>query len=103
MCDEDREPKIIRVDWTVPKYYVDVEIDLQGPQGNAFSVMGAVSSALKQISRAMKINDDSIEEYQAKATRGNYEHLLKVSAQYVHIKDTSGLYKFVYDGDEKYD
>jgi len=52
---------------------VSIDVD-----GNAFSVMGAVSKALKRSGQG-----DKVEEYRAKAMSGDYDNLLRVSMEYV--------------------
>ena len=65
------------------------DYDLTGPEGNAFAVMGFVTSAIKQLGNALDMDRDEInnicEEYRKKAMSGNYENLLKVSNEYVDI------------------
>ena len=51
------------------------------PDGNAFSIMGAVSKALKQAGRA-----DEVAAYREKAMSGDYDHLLMVSMEYVDFE-----------------
>lgn len=49
--------------------------------GNAFSIMGAVAKALKKSGQA-----DKVAEYQEKAMSGDYNHLLRVSMEYVDFE-----------------
>ena len=58
-----------------------VIVEMRGPSGNAFCVMGAVAKALRSAGRG-----DLVEEYLRKATSGDYENLLKVSGEYVSIE-----------------
>ena len=58
-----------------------VVVEMRGPSGNAFCVMGAVAKALRSAGRG-----DLVEEYLRKATSGDYENLLKVSGEYVNIE-----------------
>ena len=58
-----------------------VVVELRGPSGNAFCVMGAVVEALRRNGHREMIAD-----YRRKATSGDYENLLKVSGEYVRIK-----------------
>ena len=58
-----------------------VIVEMRGPSGNAFCVMGAVAKALRSAGRG-----DLVEEYLRKATSGDYENLLKVSGEYVNIE-----------------
>ena len=57
-----------------------VVVELRGPSGNAFCVMGAVVKALRRNGHREMIAD-----YRRKATSGDYENLLKVSGEYVNI------------------
>ena len=52
---------------------------VKGPvDGNAFAVMGAVSKALNKAGQR-----DKVKEYMDKAMSGDYNHLLRVSMEYV--------------------
>ena len=65
----------------VPKTDITVNLgDLSGPGGNAFCILGKVRGALKQNGY-----HDLVEEYTEAATRGNYDHLLKVTREYVEV------------------
>lgn len=59
---------------------VTVSIDLDGPDGNAFVVMGRVGKALKRAGHA-----DVVEEFYEKCKSGNYQHLLEVCKEYVNF------------------
>ena len=49
--------------------------------GNAFSVMGAVTKALKRSGQY-----DKVEEYRTKAMSGDYDNILRVSMEYVDFE-----------------
>lgn len=52
---------------------------VNGPiDGNAVSVLGAVTRALKHAGQG-----DKVEEFTARATSGDYNHLLQVAMEYV--------------------
>ena len=51
-----------------------ITIDLIGPQGNAYVIMGIAESALISVNK-----DDLIEQYSKDAMSGDYEHLLDVT------------------------
>ena len=70
----------------LPKYDVDIVLNLSGPEGNAFAVMGAVANVLKQIDRS------EVKLYQNEAMSGDYNNLLKISNEYVNLIDTSNSY-----------
>lgn len=71
-----------------PKYDVELELNLAGPQGNAFSVMGSVASYLKQL----EVPKKEIEKWRKEAMSGDYEHLLRTCAGMVRLIDISGMY-----------
>jgi hypothetical protein len=54
-------------------------LDLTGPDGNAFVVMGTV----QRLMRDAGSSEAEIKEYLAEATASTYEHLLKVSNVYL--------------------
>ena len=54
--------------------------DLTGPDGNAFVILGKVKNALERSGR-----HDLVDEYLKEATGGDYEHLLKVTSEYVEV------------------
>lgn len=54
---------------------------IEMPDGNAFSIMGAVKKALKRNGQA-----DQVEEYLTKAMSGDYDNLLRVSMEYVDFE-----------------
>ncbi len=93
----------IKIDKPRPKYHLPCRVDLEGSGGNAFAVMGNVQKILKQYSR--KVNDevlarearDDAEEYMKLATEGDYDDLLRVSAEYLEMEDVSGEYEFKYE------
>jgi len=62
-----------------------VAVKLVGEDGNAFSILGRVSKALKRAGMPEKA-----EEYLARATEGDYDHLLAVTIEYVNEPDGDG-------------
>ena len=60
-----------------------VVVEMRGPSGNAYCVMGAVADALRRNGKG-----DLVAEYRRRATSGNYENLLAVSEEYVNIMRT---------------
>ena len=60
-----------------------VRVEMRGPSGNAWAVMGNVVAALKRAGKA-SLKD----EYMKRAMSGDYENLLKVSGEYVRIERT---------------
>ena len=57
-----------------------VRVEMRGPSGNAWAVMGNVVAALKRAGKA-SLKD----EYMKRAMSGDYENLLMVSGEYVRI------------------
>ena len=57
-----------------------VVVEMAGPSGNAYSIMGAVASALRRNGRG-----DLVADYHRRATSGDYENLLKASEEFVTI------------------
>jgi len=66
----------------MPKYHVPLKIDLSGPDGNAFVILGRVRSILRQIGAS----DEEIESYRTQATSGDYQNLLAVTAEWVEFE-----------------
>lgn len=60
--------------------YPDVEVTLVGEDGNAFSILGAVSKALKRAGHG-----DVVDEFWAEATSGDYDHLLATCMRWVEV------------------
>ena len=58
-----------------------VIVEMRGPSGNAYCVLGAVAKALRSTGHG-----DLVEEYLRKATSGDYVNLLTVSGEYVNIE-----------------
>jgi hypothetical protein len=54
-----------------------IKIDLSGPDGNAFVIMGKVSKLLDK---------PTARKYQSEAMKGDYDNLLKVTKKYVTLK-----------------
>ena len=58
----------------------NVEVELIGKDGNAFTILGEVRKALKKAG-----HDDLVEEYTKEATSGDYNHLLQTTVKYVIV------------------
>lgn len=56
-------------------------VKLIGEDGNAFVIIGKVRNALRRAG----YNKDEIERYTEEATSGDYNHLLNVTNEWVHI------------------
>lgn len=61
--------------------YPDVHVPLVGEDGNAFFIVGRVSSALKQNG----VSVEEVQEFQNEATSGNYDHLLNTVTRWVSV------------------
>lgn len=59
--------------------HAEIEIDLTGPDGNAFYILGAASKALK----AAGATKEQIAAYNDQATSGDYNNLLAATARWV--------------------
>jgi hypothetical protein len=57
------------------------QVELVGQDGNAFAIMGAVSSALRKAGA----DNEYIDQYHDKATSGDYDHLIQVTMAYVDV------------------
>lgn len=64
----------------MPKY-PNIEVQLSGRDGNAFAIMGAVSTALKRAGHA-----DEVSDYMAESTSGDYDNLLVTAMKWVTVK-----------------
>ncbi len=63
-----------------PKY-PNIEVQLTGEDGNAFSVLGSVSKALRQAD----VSEEEIKEFMDEATAGDYDHLLGTAMKWVDV------------------
>jgi hypothetical protein len=59
-----------------------VKVKLIGKDGNAFSIMGEVTKAMKKAGMDKEI----INKYMEEAMSGDYNHLLATTAKYVDIR-----------------
>jgi hypothetical protein len=65
-----------------PMSKYNVSVQLSGNDGNAFSVMGAVKSALKKAGASK----EEIEQYLTDSMSGDYDNLLRVAMEWVKVK-----------------
>ena len=66
-----------------PKYpHVIVEMDIDGPDGNAFAIMGRVSAALKKAGATK----EEINQYTMDSMSGDYENLLAAADRWVDFR-----------------
>jgi hypothetical protein len=68
-----------------PRWDAEVTIDLAGPDGNAFMVMGLVKRAMVEAGATAA----DTAAYFSEATSGDYEHLLEVSRRTVRLVEWS--------------
>lgn len=59
-----------------------IEVDLSGPQGNAFYLLGKVTSELKSAG----VSKEEQDNFNDDATSDDYDHLLKVVSQWVTLE-----------------
>lgn len=59
-----------------------VSVKLVGTDGNAFAIIGTVSSAL----RRAKVPDADVREFQREATSGDYNHVLCTCMNWVNVR-----------------
>ena len=60
--------------------YPEVEVDLVGEDGNAYSILGRVQKAMRRAG----VPTGEIEAYLQEATAGDYNHLLATTCEWVH-------------------
>lgn len=59
--------------------YPEVHVNLIGADGNAFSILGIVTKALRRAG----VSKEEIAEFQSEATSGDYHHLLSTVIEWV--------------------
>jgi hypothetical protein len=57
------------------------KVQLSGNDGNAFSIIGRVSKALRDNGEG-----DKVRQFQTEATSGDYDHLLQTCMKYVDVE-----------------
>jgi hypothetical protein len=58
----------------------NVTVTLVGKNGNAFSILGTVIEALNKAG-----HKDLAEDYSREAIKGDYDHLLRTTMEYVEV------------------
>ena len=61
--------------------YPEIEVQLTGQDGNAFAIMGAVSTAL----RKGGVSKEEINEYTSQSMSGDYDNLLRTAMSWVSV------------------
>lgn len=64
-------------------------IDLRGPDGNAYCILGVVGKLVKQV-----LGPEEEARYIAAATSGDYQHLLDVTMEYVELREFDNNARF---------
>ncbi len=62
--------------------YPDIEVQLTGEDGNAFSIMAKVQRALRQNG----VSNDEINQYLDVSKSGDYDNLLWTATRWVTVK-----------------
>lgn len=62
-------------------HHPEIEVRLTGRDGNAFSVMGNVTRAL----RASGVDEEEVAQYRAESTAGDYDNLLRTAMRWVSV------------------
>jgi hypothetical protein len=62
--------------------YPKVVVKLVGEDGNAFSILGRISAAM----RRSKIKPEEISKFRSEAMSGNYDNLLQTCCKWVTCK-----------------
>jgi hypothetical protein len=67
---------------TTPKYpNVIVEMDIEGPDGNAFAIMGRVQAALRKAGATK----EELAQYSMDSMSGDYDNLLATQSKWVNF------------------
>lgn len=66
---------------TGPKY-PDIEVELTGLDGNAFTIIGAVRRALKRNG----VPPEEVDQFSSEAMRGDYDNLLQTAMKWVDVQ-----------------
>lgn len=74
--------------------YPDVKVRLIGEDGNAFSIIGRVSKALRAAGYS-----EATKEFSNDAMSGDYDHLLQTVLRYVSVSDDDD---WINDDDDDY-
>lgn len=62
--------------------YPDITVNIIGRDGNAFFILGACTSTMKQ----HKLPQSEIDSFMKEATAGNYDHLLCVVTEWFNVE-----------------
>lgn len=62
-------------------WFDEVEVELTGNDGNAFSIMAQVSRAL----RSHRVHAETISQYREESVSGDYDNLLRTAMRWVRV------------------
>jgi hypothetical protein len=80
--DGGLEIRELKVDQTpTGPRYPEIEVQLTSHDGNAFAVLGAVQTAL----RDNAVDDEAVSEFMDEATADDYDHLLMTAMRWVNV------------------
>lgn len=61
--------------------YPNIKVQLEGRNGNAFSILGAARKAMRENG----LDDDEIKKYTDEATSGDYDHLIQTTMLWLNV------------------
>ena len=61
--------------------YPEIEVQILGRDGNAFAIMGAISTALRKAG----VPKEEINQYTSESMSGDYENLLRTAMKWVTV------------------
>jgi hypothetical protein len=76
--------------------YPNIVVDLSRIDGNAFSIMGAVTREMKRGG----VSREEIDAYRKEATSGDYNHLLAVTGNWVSVEIDADEYDYDFDDED---
>jgi hypothetical protein len=65
----------------MPPRYPEIKVQLSGRDGNAYSIIGSVESAL----RGAKVAPETIEAFVKEALSGGYDRVLQTAMKWVDV------------------
>lgn len=86
---DDYEDLIEDEDEDEPNYdnvIIPITVNLLGLDSNAFIILGVMLKELKRAKRDGKCTQEQIDDFQAEATAGDYDHLLATCMKWVDVQ-----------------
>ena len=80
----------------MPKH-PEINVELAGQDGNAFSILGRVTKAM----RSAGLSDEEIAQFHNEATSGDYDNLLVTVVEWVNTDNEDEDYDEYYEWDEE--